>query len=577
MSCKCNDMFFNQLQQIVMEHPIIKSKLQELNLTVKELADIVALLDESTIAYIKRTIDNMVQSGQFDAFLHLVVEPLLKEQTERVINKPVKSNIDFIRVGRVLRTSEPEVNESATGPSAKLYSFNQGGCHFTHNGVEMFAQAFICQNYSDYRYDDNVQIVLYNAHTLRSISSNIFSVGHANGMCYKDGYLYITHTSEYNGSTTADPSNRISRIKVDNFDRVSTMETKSAPTVVKGVTDIDSYGNDLYIQESNNSHNIYRYNWDENTVSKIATVSLPNYPYYSQTFSITEEYIYLLYYCPNCIVRYNRISNKVDYVYRIPQTLDSGRWTPIECEWIKVYDDGTCFIEAGGHLCSKSACMKDIAQFFKQNLKTQEYINPLTDDSGVTAGSALRGENYQVVLYVGDSTTNNPTGTPDNPFYSLDEACLFAMTSTINTSYKLIVTSSMINSTIFVMGRSLHISCDSNVNITCGNVVIENGSLSVTAESGSAGYLQFKSRFPQGMGSHVNKVIDASDGQLYLQKGAILSGNNATTGLYVRRMTTVISSEFNISSSIPTPIDDAISITFDKRNNKILDLKNFDN
>lgn len=452
------------IYKLIGEVKELQKQYTDINTIVNELKKYIDDLGETITDEVKQYIRQMYENGT------------LKDMIAELLTEiPIRSYVPISRIGRIINKSVDNIFENGDSASynSEYYSFPQGSTTFTIAGIRYFAVAYICSNYSDYRYNDNAKLVIYNE-SGEEIKSVYLSAGHANGITYNenDGYIYIIPWKFYNNSNKSTPSYDIIRIPFDNFNAPVERKTCIVSGGV-GFIGIDCYNGQLFISDNNN--NVYEYDWDSN-ISKLVVIAdqkIINRVVYCQTFSVTAQYIYFITYMPSQIIRYNRVTNTFDYVYNINRQENQGLYTFGEGEGIKAYDNGDIYIITAQHMNKKRFSLYDMCQFWKCNVSNNTFIplNPHPYD-------------YQsMFVYVSkNKKVFNPDGSEEKPFNYLTEAVLFAGNQNIAGKVSIIIIDGdYSNEYIYFESSSiaLSISRENDDYTKIGGVCIDGGNLSL--------------------------------------------------------------------------------------------------
>lgn len=463
---------------------------------LKEKIKAIDNLDETIEKEVTKIIDEMYQNGKLDDLLARISYDYLSKIA------PQNTSIDLCRVARTFEFSN---NDGTTDPNLQLetYTFSQGGCYFVREGIRYWLQC--CRpsggrNGTVPRTKVRVRLLNISNPTWTTVRSKVFEFGHANSACYSysDDCFYISETSvDYmeDGTIKSTPSKKIYKLSFD----FENMEFKTVPSdqtpnsnSVYGVSNA-SGNNQLYIGAGVGL--VYLYDFAQNRViERISNATIPlttnvarsEYAI-TQDMSVTDDYIYFLYYKPNNIVRYNRKLGAVDWVYTIPNIVHNGTFNVCEVENITAFNDGQIYIGSSGGVTTESRYRNaDINQLFVQNvLKNNMLPQPMyySDNLKVSYGPRTLG------IWAG--TTGGagyidycPDGSKAHPFSCLSEAIWTISSWSKSNAFTFVINlGAGQNHTAYINGLNVRIAC-STPSTTIGNLFIENSNVSIEGKDG---------------------------------------------------------------------------------------------
>ena len=369
---------------------LIQKALKELEYTnptlenVKNKVDaLVADLDGTIKDEVTRVIDNMYASGELGA---VIAQAIANSMTGK------SGNIDLSHMGYILHKAHswafsnlPPVDQAFT-IDEEYYNSLQGNSVFMINGNLYWACAYVCQNGSHFETNNAIRMYIYTINqdgSLSYITDREFAgVGHANGVGYCNGYIYITSNSiagSGGGLTT-----NVCRISFDgeNLGGVwsstynkYTVEVKT-PTGVEGeFTDfVCGYNYSIYFADSNMS--IYTFDWESGVATKVYNRINGIEGYTGDGMSVTEDYIYMGA-SGYRIKRYNKQLGYVDWVYQLPTKANNGAFKIGEVEGFSVIN-GILYLAGGYNLSGMSTKYNtySVTHFYRQNLATNDITIP---------------------------------------------------------------------------------------------------------------------------------------------------------------------------------------------------------
>lgn len=369
---------------------LIQKALKELDYINPTLEDVknkvdalVADLDGTIKDEVTRVIDNMYASGELGA---VIAQAIANSMTGK------SGNIDLSHMGYILHKAHswafsnlPPVDQSFT-IDEEYYNALQGNSVFMINGNLYWACAYVCQNGSHFETNNGIRMYIYTINqdgSLSYITDREFAgVGHANGVGYCNGYIYITSNSlagAGGGLTT-----NVCRISFDgeNLGGVwsstynkYTVEVKT-PTGVEGdFTDFVCGFNDvIYFADSNMS--IYTFDWDSGVATKVYNRINGIEGYTGDGMSVTADYIYMGA-SGYRIKRYNKQLGYVDWVYQLPIKPNNGAFKIGEVEGFTVIN-GILYLAGGYNLSGMSTKYNtySVTHFYRQNLARNDITIP---------------------------------------------------------------------------------------------------------------------------------------------------------------------------------------------------------
>lgn len=398
---------------------LIQKALKELEYINPTLEDVknkvdalVADLDETIKDEVTKVIDNMYASGELGV---VIAQAIANSMTGK------SGNIDLSHMGYILHKAHswafsnlPPVDQAFT-IDEEYYNFLQGNSVFMINGNLYWACAYVCQNGSHFETNNAIRMYIYTINqdgSLSYITDREFAgVGHANGVGYCNGYIYITSNSiagSGGGLTT-----NVCRISFDgeNLGGVwsstynkYTVEVKT-PTGVEGdFTDfICGYNDVIYFADSNMS--IYAFDWNSGVATKVYNRINGIEGYTGDGMSVTEDYIYMGA-SDYRIKRYNKQLGYVDWVYQLPTKPNNGAFKIGEVEGFTVIN-GILYLAGGYNLSGLSTKYNtySVTHFYRQNLA----------NNNITVPSLINWSNGYIMENAVFTTTGAIPSDRDNP------------------------------------------------------------------------------------------------------------------------------------------------------------------
>lgn len=382
-----NPYFFND-SPLPMEliHKALKD-LEYINPTLEDVKNkvdaLVADLDGAIKDEVARVIDDMYESGELGA---VIAQAIANSMTGKT------GNIDLSHMGYILHKAHswafsqlPPEDQPFT-IDEEYYNSLQGNTVFMINGNLYWACAYVCQNGSHFETNNAIRMYVYTINqdgSLSYITDREFAgVGHANGVGYCNGYIYITSNSMAGSGGGA--SKIVSRISFDgeNLGGVWSetynkyvVEDKT-PTGVEGnFTDfVCGYDGIIYFADSNMS--IYTFDWETAVATKVYNRINGIEGYTGDGMSVTEDYIYMGA-SGYRIKRYNKNLGYVDWVYQLPTKANNGAFKIGEVEGFTVIN-GILYLAGGYNLSGVSTKYNtySVTHFYRQNLATNDIKIP---------------------------------------------------------------------------------------------------------------------------------------------------------------------------------------------------------
>lgn len=400
---------------------------------LRKLKDVLNEFDETVKYEVEKYIKELYDNGE----LGNIVKKTIAESL--VISN---TTIDPIHMARVLHYAHywEAPNYGDDTYDVERYSYAQGNCCFiAEDGNKYWVVAYICSNGSHFDYNNNAMLYVYkvNSNNTMTYKSRVLlaNVGHANGLCYHQGYIYITpnsyqlyneSTKRYSGVLTTD----VHRFKFDTVNASIEIngETKT-PTIQlqdNNWTDlITSSGDKLYFTDG--YLNIYEYDWDNNNAQLVHSNIGGTYTLRPQNaMCINSNYIYFLG-RDQRLYRYNRNLEIVDLCYKLPMYCNDNQFKIGEIEGISLIGNimyfGACYNLGSSKITNGVA----VTRFLCQDINTNgmQPTMPSTTTINWTSGAT-----NNVTLYVsGDKPSDtdnpkNPFGLLENDGFSCVQECL---------------------------------------------------------------------------------------------------------------------------------------------------------
>lgn len=394
----------------------------ELEAIMNDVEDVVK---EKVIEAIKKLYD----SGELGQIIGNIISDSLLSKS---------GAIDLQFMGRVLRTGHNWKNYSDSNHDntydVEHFNYAQGGVVFEQDGYKYWAVAYVCNNGTHFRYSNNVDLVIYKFNAFDGIDylthMTYGNIGHANGVGYCDGYIYISPNSEAYDTGGSNFAMRLStklfRVKFENEvldNATESWQITDIPDWQNNYVDgICSYDNTLYFFDG--FGDIYSFDWE----SKTSTLEFNNV--YGNntapaTLSVDENFLYMGDFSGGSarISRYNKAMGCVDWTYQLPDKVNDKMYAIGEIENVTVLN-GILYI-CGCYGLQRIESAYSIVRFYRQSLTTNKF-SPV----GVLGWSSSYNTYHQTYYVDGNypSDTDSPkivTGFSNNPFSCLPEAIEF--------------------------------------------------------------------------------------------------------------------------------------------------------
>lgn len=412
------------------------------------LIKIQAVLDDLEQAVkdeVERILNEMYEDGEFDEILRESAETYLA-------NIPLNTPLNFKRVYRAI-FNIGDNNRYAT--IAVRPSALQSGTYLSYNGIDYYIYCIIPEGVNSPGHSNTGDIIAVNVSTGAIAGAVAVPFEHMNSCDYNpyDHNLYISGTLNYTNpsDTSSNPSNLVFTIDIEEIVGVSKGGLNKNFTDVLQLDDISyyqpsystwdfgdfaewpgvstnniSYGNNLGSLEMYVGYSyamVYKVNFFHRTCELIGSSSLntqianlfsENSGMVMQTGSVHGNYYYLVTHNPGLIIRCNLTTQKIEYIYNLPQLSDNGYYVIGEPECVKVLDNGDIYLFSFSDIFQTKYRQYRICQIFKSNIFTNyNYLN-------------IPDKKEPLTIYVDRLNVNyNPDGSAGKPFNSIAEAIHF--------------------------------------------------------------------------------------------------------------------------------------------------------
>ena len=370
----------------------------------EELKGLLNDFDDEMKKQLEELLQKMYEDGSLSDLIGDIVSDSLKGKS---------GNIDLSHMAFVTHISHNYQDNSTTSYNEQLYSYAQGNNVFKINGTKYWVVCATRQNTTQNdQADDGCDVYVYrfndNGDMYFVTKRNYNAIGHANGCCYYNGYIYITPNSYATGDN-AGLTTDIHRISFDGTTLGLIQQTKTIPFDYSGAwVDFPTvYNNELYMVDK--FMNVIKYDWDSNTYDIIYNEINGSKGYSGEGLSIDDNFIYFMESANYKLKRYNKALGEVDWVYQLPQVSNNRMYKTGEIEGFTI-KDGVLYV-LGAYNMGQTILINsyNIWHFYRQNLATNN-ISPTNSFGGWSSGITGNGGTFYV-----DGELPRDTDDPINP------------------------------------------------------------------------------------------------------------------------------------------------------------------
>ena len=354
----------------------------------KKISETCIYIKNNLSNYIRDLLSSMEQSGELDT---LIVEAVTNfteqlEQVETYLNSKT-NKLDFRRI--FMHRATAKGNRNITNDTT---AFGQS--------ITQTCDTLIIAEISNFNYNNNAHFVEVDKETNTIVREfDLANVGHVSSLAYKkdSNELYVLpFYYNVNGNTE-----RTYELKIYNYTTLALKNTIILTENISAIT-IDNMSNKIYGATSDTIYEINPYTF---SMSGLFTYESKGT---LQGIAVFNNELYLQYHSPSYILKFDLENNLINYV---PIDRYYGIYYIGEVEGLT--------IDCHGNLYTVSCAYNPhsyyyINQIFKTNVISNEYI----DESRSGTAQSL------TAFTVGNQVTNNPDGTPENPFSCIAEALL---------------------------------------------------------------------------------------------------------------------------------------------------------
>ena len=467
------------IQKALMELKDITPTVEELKAKVDKLVND---LDGAVKEEVEKVINEMYESGEFDKILQESAESYLA-------NMPLNTPLNFKRVYRALFN---------IGDNNRYASLNvrpsalQSGTYVSYNGIDYYIYCIIPEGVHSPGHSNTGDIIAVNVATGIIAGAVAVPFEHMNSCDYNpyDHNLYISGTLNYTNpsDTSSNPSNLVFTIGIEEIIGLSKGGLNKNFTDVLQLDDISyyqpsystwdfgdfaewpgvstnniSYGNNLEANEMYVGYSyamVYKVNFIHRTCELVGSSSLntqianlfgENPGMVMQTGSIHGNYYYLVTHNPGLIIRCNLTTEKIEYIYNLPQLSDNGYYVIGEPECVKILDNGDIYLFTFSDIFQTIYRQYRICQIFKSNIFTNyNYLN-------------IPDKKEPLTIYVDRlNKQSNPDGSASRPFNSIAEAIHFCNSTEVADAINVMLRSNSNMGVEVTANKKINIMTDSS-------------------------------------------------------------------------------------------------------------------
>ena len=431
-----------QIRFLIKQNLENENKIKSVEDTLQDILKWIENTDSKIKEEVTKVVWQMYENGELQKIIEDVTKVYILDKMQEF---PKSQYIDCKRVFSFLSQTYDYATATKSGDyNAEFYTTLQGACHFVRNGTNYNVTYQIQDNAKAPTYYNNMGNLQIFTDDGALIFNGLLQAGHGNAITYDptNDRLLITWSSEYINSISQS-SGKISAISLANG--VTGILKNSANQIQATVYDFADYhfsGID-FCENDNKIYAFWQYDCYALDFENLTATLIYNLngrigetainsdllnplsgSYYNtnQNASIIKDYIFYLRFNPNIIIRYNRQLNIFDCVYEIPRTLDNKQYLAGECESISADESGKFYIFCYSEMGHRTISMFKITQCFVGNFKYPAVAPTLS----LEPGANVNAKPYGRTIYVDYPHANaNPTGSKDNPFRNVAEACWY--------------------------------------------------------------------------------------------------------------------------------------------------------
>lgn len=403
------------------------------NEIMNEIQKVLDDMDDAIKEEVQKVLEELYESGEFDDILADVLSQYYASATA-----PKFTNPDTNRLFRICRKAHEFTNVDLNTESAH-FSFCQGGCMFIREGITYFVGCFVVgASDSQSRYTDDCDIRIYRKysegwHFVKHAVKNVF---HGNSICYDDvnDLFYIAPSIQY--------VNEVQR----NMNTIFALDWNLdfawgsggvSFTELSKISNVCCYNGEVFVCSDGINCSIYKVvSFETPELELYISLDLNDarYTEFAKTYGLfgcglccNDLYFFMGSTIPNAIIRINRTTKAIDWVYNLGEFGNNHEFKYGEFEGISVIGNTVYFnTSIQNH---NIVHFLDYAQVF-----AFDYVNNSMIPNKALTNQA--GSDY-IILNVGNPASDvssdtdafeisNPNGDSKNWFPTLTEAILYA-------------------------------------------------------------------------------------------------------------------------------------------------------
>lgn len=439
----------------------------------KELEKALSDLDGYVKDEVIRVIEEMYNNGELEDILNDVLSEYFERATAPRFTQPETN-----RLFRICRKAHEftNVNLSTETPH---FSYCQGGCMFVREGITYFVGCFIIgANDSQYYHGDDCDIRIYRKYSggwyfVKNAIKNVF---HGNDIAYDkiNDRFYITPSVQWvaiqGGGYRQEAMNTVYILDWDlNF---TDEEAVTFPQVNK-LSNVCCINGDVFVCSDGQQPTIYKvinFETPELEIEMNIDLTDSRYTELSKTFGLygsglcgNENYFFMGTTIPNAILRFNRITKKLDWIYGLTEFGNNHMFRYGEFENISIIDDTIYF--------TTSIQNNSVVHFLDY---AQVFCFDYTNNSMLPNKCLTKQSNGEyIILNVGNPNNDasidseifeisNPNGDANNYFPTLNEAIMYANSQNYYDTVEIsIKTRNILEPLVFSTNKNIFIEGDS--------------------------------------------------------------------------------------------------------------------
>jgi len=400
---------------------------------LNEIQKVLDDMDDAIKEEVQKVLEEMYESGEFDDVLADVLSKYYASATAPKFTEPYTN-----RMFRICQKAHEFTNVNLNTEDAH-FSFCQGGCMFIREGITYFVGCFVVGAVdSESRYTDDCDIRIYRKYSegwyfVKHAVKNVF---HGNSICYDDvnDLFYIAPSKQWVNQVFTD-MNTVFALDW-NLDFVWGSGGISFSGLSK-ISNVCCYNGEVYLCSDGTHPSIYKVtSWEEHGIELEISIDLEDsrYTELSKTYGLfgsglccNDLYFFMGSTTPNCILRINRTTKSIDWVYSLGEFGGNHEFRYGEFENLSVIGNTIYF--------GTSIQNHNIVHFLDYHqVFAFDYVNNSMIPNKALTNQA--GSEY-IILNVGNPASDvstdsnafeisNPNGDANNYFPTLTEAIMYA-------------------------------------------------------------------------------------------------------------------------------------------------------